>query len=157
MSNLVMHCCLNPDCHNPSQPRFQQFCHHCGVKIATLRNRYQSLQLLGQGGFGKTYLAVDLDKLNEKCVIKQLVPTTKDPESLAKIEQLFQDEARRLQQLGHPQIPALLAYFEEDRHLYLVQEAIEGEDLAQEIKHHPIFNELQIHLLLRDLLNILQV
>jgi serine/threonine protein kinase len=153
-----MHCCLNPNCQHPPQSKSQNFCHGCGVQIVPLRNRYHPLKFLGQGGFGKTYLAEDLDKLNEKCVIKQLIPPSIDPESLSKVRQLFKDEARRLQELGdHPQIPSLLAYFEENNYLYLVQEAIEGEDLSKGIKRNQIFTEEQIHTFLRDLLSILQV
>lgn len=165
-----MHCCLNPHCHHPPQSKSHKFCHHCGVQILPLRNRYYPLKFLGQGGFGKTYLAEDIDKLQAKCVIKQLILSSTNPSELAKITQLFGDEAKRLQELGdHPQIPSLLAYFKEDDYLYLVQEAIDGEDLGKEIKrikstsnannqqYLPIFNEEQIHLFLQDLLGILSV
>lgn len=153
-----MYCCLNPDCHHPPQPKAHRFCSGCGVQIVPLRNRYHPIKLLGQGGFGKAYLAEDLDKLQERCVIKQLITSNIEPSSLAKVKQLFADEARRLQELGHhPQIPTLLAYFEADNYLYLVQEAIDGEDLGKEIKRNRIFTEAQIHLFLEDLLGILQV
>jgi serine/threonine protein kinase len=153
-----MQCCLNPHCHHPPQPRSHRFCNGCGTQIVPLKNRYHPLKLLGQGGFAKVYLAEDLDKLQEKCVIKQLITSTLDPKSLIKVKHLFADEALRLQELGtHPQIPALLAYFEENNYLYLVQEAIDGEDLAKEIERGQIFTEDQIHIFLQDLLSILQL
>ncbi len=153
-----MHCCLNPDCHHPPQPKSHRFCNGCGTQILPLKNRYHPIKLLGQGGFGKAYLAEDVDKLQERCVIKQLITSNIEPGSLPKVKQLFADEARRLQELGHhPQIPTLLAYFEADSYLYLVQEAIDGEDLAKEIKRDRVFTEAKMHLFLQDLLSILQV
>jgi serine/threonine protein kinase len=153
-----MHCCLNPHCRHPPQPRSNKFCNSCGQQIIPLKHRYHPIKLLGQGGFGKAYLAEDLDKLQEKCVIKQLITSQIEPDSLVKVKQLFADEARRLQELGHhPQIPTLLAYFEENNYLYLVQEAIDGEDLAKEIKRGRLLTEDQIHVFLQDLLSILQV
>ncbi|WP_442867121.1 4-Cys prefix domain-containing protein [Aphanizomenon sp. CS-733/32] len=67
-------CCLNPECNNPSVPEYTQFCSSCGVPLIKLRNRYRPIKSLGGEGFGKTYLAADIDKLNEKCVIKQFAP-----------------------------------------------------------------------------------
>ncbi len=63
-------CCLNAECDNPQVPEHTKFCPSCGVPLITLRNRYQPIKSLGGGGFAKTYLASDIDKLNEKCVIK---------------------------------------------------------------------------------------
>ncbi|MEH1922056.1 serine/threonine-protein kinase [Nostoc sp.] len=122
-----------------------------------LRNRYRPIKTLGGGGFGKTYLAEDIDKLNEHCVIKQFAPQVQGTASLNKATELFEQEAKRLQQLGkHPQIPTLLAYFDEDNRLYLVQEFIEGQNLLDELKQQGIFNEQKIRELLLDLLEILK-
>jgi WD40 repeat protein len=122
-----------------------------------LRNRYRPIKSLGGGGFGKTYLAEDIDKLNERCVIKQFAPQVQGTASLNKATELFEQEARRLQQLGqHPQIPTLLAYFNEDNRLYLVQEFIDGQNLLKELQQQGIFNEQKVRELLLDLLEILK-
>lgn len=74
-----------------------------------------------------------------------------------KSAELFKDEAKRLYELGedHPQIPRLLAYFEQSTSLYLVQEFIEGQTLLQEVRQHS-FEESHIRDLLLDLLPVLQ-
>lgn len=153
-----MICCVNPSCHNPPVPDGTKFCSNCGVPLVILRNRYRPIKSLGGGGFAKTYLAEDTDKLNEKCVIKQFAPQFQGTAGLNKATELFEQEARRLQQLGeHPQIPALLAYFQEDTHLYLLQQFIDGRNLLQELEQQGAFSEGKIKDLLHDLLNILQV
>ena len=35
-----------------------------------LGNRYEIVRELGRGGFGRSYLAIDLNKFGEKCVLK---------------------------------------------------------------------------------------
>ncbi|MDB9381336.1 serine/threonine-protein kinase [Nodularia spumigena CS-584] len=151
-------CCLNPECDNPQVPENTKFCPSCGVPLITLRNRYRPIKSLGGGGFAKTYLASDIDKLNEKCVIKQFAPQTQGTAGLQKATELFLQEAQQLQQLGeHPQIPALLAYFNENNRLYLVQQFIDGENLLKELEQQGIFPELKIRALLQDLLSVLKV
>ncbi len=153
-----MLCCLNPICHNPQADDGTKYCPNCGVPLLILRNRYRPVQPLGGGGFGKTYLAEDTDKLNEKCVIKQFAPQVQGTAGLQKATELFEQEARRLQQLGeHPQIPTLLAYFQEDSRLYLVQQFMDGQNLLKQLQQHGTFNEDKIHNLLFNLLNILQI
>ncbi|WP_246605473.1 protein kinase domain-containing protein [Sphaerospermopsis torques-reginae] len=151
-------CCLNPGCHNPSVPEHTQFCPNCNVDIVILKNRYRPIKSLGSGGFGKTYLAEDIDKLNEKCVIKQFAPQIQGTAGLQRATELFLQEAQQLQQLGeHSQIPTLLAYFEENSRLYLVQQFIDGENLLQELENQGIFSESKIRALLQDLLTTLKV
>jgi serine/threonine protein kinase len=153
-----MLCCLNPACHNPSVPDGKKYCPNCHVPLIILRNRYRPVKSLGGGGFGKTYLAEDTDKLNEKCVIKQFAPQVQETAVLQKATELFEQEARRLQQLGeHPQIPTLLAYFQEDSRLYLVQQFIDGQNLLKELQQQGTFSEGKIRDLLQDLLNIIKV
>ncbi|GAP99380.1 serine/threonine-protein kinase [Leptolyngbya sp. NIES-2104] len=150
--------CINPDCPHPQNPDGSEFCQTCNAKlIEKLRGRYRILQLLGQGGFGKTFLAVDEDRLGTRCVIKQFSPQLKGTKAIDKAVQLFEQEAVRLHELGeHPHIPALLAYFEQDQRLYLVQQFIEGSTLAQELAHSGAFNEQKIREVLVRLLPILK-
>jgi tetratricopeptide (TPR) repeat protein len=122
-----------------------------------LGGRYQILTQLGQGGFGRTFLAEDLYLPGRpKCVVKQLKPIATDPDTLQVARRLFDTEAQILHQLGtHPQIPQLFAYFEENQEFYLVQEYIEGESLAEELASHQTIAEENVIDLLSELLEIL--
>ncbi|MBF2077317.1 MAG: serine/threonine protein kinase [Synechococcales cyanobacterium T60_A2020_003] len=153
-----MLCCLNPTCTKPQNLDDARVCISCGAPlIASLRGRYRPTMLLGQGGFGRTYLATDEDRLGSKCVIKQFSPQVQGTKSLQKAVQLFNQEAVRLHELGeHPQIPTLLAYFEQDTYLYLVQQFIEGLSLAQQVRRQGPFSEQQIRNVLNDILPVLQ-
>ncbi|TAF11280.1 MAG: serine/threonine protein kinase [Nostocales cyanobacterium] len=149
-------CCLNPDCHNPPVPDTTKFCPNCGVPLVILRNRYRPIKPLGGGGFGKTYLAEDVDKLNEKCVIKQFAPQTQNTYALKKAKELFDQEAKQLKDLKHPQIPQLQAYFDEDDCLYLIQDFIDGENLLIELANAETFDNQKIRELLLNLLPVLK-
>jgi len=64
--------CLNPTCiHKNSQGT--SFCEKCGSKIL-LDDRYRPIKIIGEGGFGRTFQAVDEKRLNTPCVIKQFLP-----------------------------------------------------------------------------------
>lgn len=149
--------CLNPHCPKPENPHDVKFCRTCGSKLL-LKERYRAIKPIGQGGFGKTFLAVDEDKPSKpRCVIKQFYPQSQGTNTLAKAVELFNQEAVQLDELGkHPQIPELLAYFTQEDRQYLVQEFIDGHNLAQELAHRGAFNETQIRQLLNDLLSVLQ-
>ena len=129
-----------------------------------LNERYRILKPIGQGGFGKTFLAVDENceltqdttSLQSKlCVIKQFFPQSQTA-NYNHASELFRCESLRLAELGkHPQIPQLLDTFEEDGQKYLVQEWIDGQTLEQELTQVGAFTEVEIRQLLQDLLPIL--
>ncbi|WP_242064856.1 serine/threonine-protein kinase [Nostoc sp. FACHB-133] len=104
-----------------------------------------------KGGFCKTFLAVDEGQFPPiPCVVQEL--SLEDETS-----QTFQQKAQKLEELGkHPQIPALLNYFQDNGHFYLVQEFIVGTNLAQVVEEEGAFNETQIWQLLEDVLPVLQ-
>ena len=153
-----MLCCLNPDCQNPLNPDGNKNCEYCDTPlIPFLRGHYRIIDLLSdEGGFGRTYLAEDIDKLNEQCVVKQLAPKVQEASALRKAVQLFKEEAKLLQQLGeNDQIPTLLAYFEQENYLYLVQQFIDGDNLLKELQQQGTFSESKIRELLLSLLPVL--
>ena len=152
-----MICCLNPHCSQPNHATLAAVCPTCGTALeGRLRGRYRPLQLIGRGGFGRTYFALDVDRLNSRCVIKQFAPQTQGTQSFLKAVQLFEQEAMRLHELGeHPQIPTLLAYFEQKKYLYLVQQMVQGRTLHQEIAAQAVYSEGSICQLLEDLLPVL--
>ncbi|MDX1978310.1 MAG: serine/threonine-protein kinase [Pseudanabaenaceae cyanobacterium bins.68] len=148
--------CLNPECSKPQNSELDHVCQNCGSPLV-LRNRYRATQSLGQGGFGRTYKAIDLDRLNSVCVIKQFLPKLQDRKAIEKATELFNQEAIRLYELGeHPQIPSLLAFFVEADRQYLVQEFIPGKNLLKELELEGAFGEAKIWTLWRDILPVLQ-
>ncbi len=112
---------------------------------------------LSSGGFGQTFLAEDLrfpDK--PKCVIKQLKIQSDDPKMIDLASRLFEQEVSVLYHLGeHPQIPSLIAHFEENGEFYLVQEYVAGNTFAQELEHGKIYNHSEVIEITTQLLDIL--
>lgn len=148
--------CVNPSCKKPKKAANLELCSSC-CREQLLRSRYRAIKLIGSGNFGRVFLAADEDRLDTACVIKQFLPQNQKPEALAKATELFKQEAEQLCQLGeHPQIPSLLAYFKQDRCLYLVEQFIEGQNLLQELNERGAFSEQKIWELLKNLLPVLQ-
>jgi serine/threonine protein kinase, bacterial len=119
--------------------------------------RYQVLQVLGDGGFGQTFLAEDTQMPSRrKCVIKQLKPISDNPEVYQIVQERFQREAAILEQLGeeHPQIPRLYAYIQEGTQFYLVEEWIEGPTLTQKVQNG-VLDEASVRDILISLLPVL--
>jgi serine/threonine protein kinase len=149
--------CVAPGCLHPENTDDREVCRSCGSKLL-LAGRYLPLQLIGQGGFGKTFLAIDQQIPSQpQCVVKQLGIAHFSQEVLSKATELFYQEAQRLDELGHhPQIPRLLANFPQEQSFYLVQEFIAGETLHNLFNQTGEFTEPQIWSLLTKLLPVLQ-
>ncbi|MEH2069076.1 MAG: CHASE2 domain-containing serine/threonine-protein kinase [Nostoc sp.] len=122
-----------------------------------LNNRYRITQGLGSGGFSNTYLAEDIKRPgNPQCVVKQLRPPRQDIEYLNVVRRLFNAEAEILETLGkHPQIPQLLAFFEENRQFSLVQEFIRGHAMDKELTSGVRLKQTEVVEILKEVLHVL--
>src|SRR5713101_4183676 len=91
---------------------------------------YETLSLLGSGGMGEVYRALDT-KLSRAVALKILPESfTHDPERLAR----FRREAQVLAALNHPHIGAIYGLDEANGQQFLVLELIDGETLADQLK-----------------------
>jgi serine/threonine protein kinase len=125
-----------------------------------LQNRYRIIQILGQGGFGRTYLAEDQRRFNELCAIKELISTVTEASAWEKAQELFHREAAILYQMEHPQVPKFRERFEQDQRLCLVQDYVAGKTyrdlLAERQAVNQTFTEAEVLQLLRSLLPVLE-
>ncbi len=96
--------------------------------------RYEILELLGTGGMGTVYRALD-SSLRREVAIKALAYAFHgDSGSLRR----FEREARVLAALSHPNIAAIYGFEHLDGSPYLVLERVEGETLAARLKAGPL-------------------
>ncbi len=125
-----------------------------------LQNRYRIIQILGQGGFGRTYLAEDQRRFNELCAIKELIPTATGTGAWEKAQELFAREAAILYQIQQPQIPQFRERFEEDQRLFLVQDYVAGKTYRAMLDERQAvgqtFTEAEVLFLMRSLLPVLE-
>ncbi|WP_353932946.1 protein kinase [Okeanomitos corallinicola TIOX110] len=156
-------------------PSGSKFCLQCGESILekmgssgiqagqTLGDRYVIVRQLGQGGFGRTYLAEDLNRFREPCVLKEFSPQVQTPYVVQKAEELFQREASVLYKLQHPQIPRfrelLKINLQDKESLFLVQDHVAGEtynSLLNTRKQQGLnFTEIEVRQLLQQILPVL--
>ncbi|MBD2293303.1 serine/threonine protein kinase [Anabaena sphaerica FACHB-251] len=144
------------------------FCTHCGEALPltvgqVIDNRYEIARILGQGGFGRSYLAIDRQKSRQKCVLKEFAPQVVKSEDLQKAKELFEREASVLKKIQHPQIPrfhaSLQAKIGTKDFFFLVQDYIEGANYYQLFAHRQSqgksFSEEEVINLLYNLLPVL--
>jgi serine/threonine protein kinase len=93
-----------------------------------LQNRYLIVQLIGKGGMGEVYLAVD-QRLGSAVALKRTFFS--DDETLGSA---FEREARTLARLRHPALPKVSDHFTENDTQYLVMEHISGDDLSKRLE-----------------------
>lgn len=105
-------------------------CPQCG-QPQVLRERYRLKRLLGQGGFGVVYEAVDAD-LNRHYAIKLIIATSGAIREQVAIEaQILAQHARRL-----PFMPEIYDIWTESNRIALVMEYIDGATLGSLIEQH---------------------
>lgn len=118
--------------------------------------KYRIVRVLGQGGFGITYLA-EHTMLEKKVAIKEFFPkqfcdrenstshvtigTQSNIELVAKLKKRFLKEARNISRLNHPGIINIHDIFEENNSAYYVMDYIEGESLSDIVKREGAMDE----------------
>lgn len=142
-----------------------RFCCSCGQQLPlavgqTLDKRYRLVSHLGQGGFGRAYLAEALHRFGDNCVLKEFAPQVQGVAELAKAKELFHREAGALHKLKHPQLPGFWELFQVDFGagngcLFFVQDYIEGQTYFDLLKSGMRLNEAEIIEFLRQMLAVL--
>jgi serine/threonine protein kinase len=110
-----------------------------------LRERYEILGLIGQGGMGAVYKATDRRLPGRICAVKETWPPPGiSARSLAQTREQFLREASTLARLDHPNLPKVSDYFalrsgDESEHGvgrdYLVMDHVRGQDLQQVVQN----------------------
>lgn len=93
-----------------------------------IQNRYLLVQLIGKGGMGDVYLAVD-QRLGSAVALKRTFFA--DDEMLGGA---FEREAKILARLRHPVLPKVSDHFTENEEQFLVMEHISGDDLFKRLE-----------------------
>ncbi len=112
-----------------------------------LEGQYKLIQSIGNGGSSHTFIARSISNPSlPQCVIRHFKPANTQPEFIDKVRLFFEKQVGILDKLGkHDQVPQLISGFEKENQFFVVQEFIEGQSLADEIKavlphHHTHFD-----------------
>ena len=112
--------------------------------------KYRIIRLLGQGGFGITYLAENT-MLGKQVAIKEFFPkdfcgrdntshltlgTQNNADTVSKLKARFIKEAQNIAKLDHPGIVHIHDIFEENNTAYYVMDYIDGENLNEIVKRN---------------------
>ncbi len=113
-----------------------------------LRDRYEIVDLVGQGGMGAVYKADDLRLRGRLCAVKEVLPELIGvPGMEEQTHEQFYREASILARLDHPNLPKVSDFFAQDGREYLVMDFVPGEDLRQlveEARRHDTFLEEEV-------------
>jgi serine/threonine protein kinase len=93
-----------------------------------IQNRYLIVHLIGKGGMGEVYLAVD-QRLGSAIALKRTFFSDD-----ATLGHAFEREARTLARLRHPVLPKVSDHFTEEGTQYLVMEHISGDDISKRLE-----------------------
>lgn len=128
---------------------------HHALKVGYRIHWYTIDKVLGQGGFGITYLGHD-NNLDQRVAIKEFLPSEfavrGDDQSIRPVTSgqaemydwaldRFIAEARTLAKFDHPNIVRVMAVFEENNAAYMVMRYEEGDTLEQIFKTQGILSQ----------------
>jgi serine/threonine protein kinase len=134
-------------------------------------HEYRIEKVLGVGGFGLTYLALDAN-LNLRVAVKEYLPadialrgadqsitprSADTAETFGWGKQRFMDESRTVASFRHPNIVRVMRFFEANNTAYMVMEFVEGAALADWVKPRRPLGEAQLAPIVAPLLDGLEV
>ena len=120
-------------------------CPVCATQIHVHRqfDHYELLAIMGQGGQGTVYRAVD-NNLNRQVALKVLrMEHGKDPEFIAQ----FEHEARITASINHPNVVRVFSSGSDEGHVFLAMELVDGgtlDELMEKLTRVPEARALQI-------------
>jgi len=125
-----------------------------------LRQRYQILSQIGQGGFGAVYKAEDSELGQRMVAVKEMSYQKRSAQEIEDGIEAFKREALMLAGLKHEHLPHIYEHFSENDRWYLVMDYIEGETLESRFEKArdgslPLVMALQIALQLCNVLEYL--
>ncbi len=121
-------------------PGDHTYCSKCGFNLSgatgrltpdtLLEERYLIVGILGRGGMGAVYKALDRRLDDMPVAIKEMSAGAVGPGNLPKTVESFKQEAKMLIGLRHPALPRISDFFSQgEERWYLVMDYIEGETL----------------------------
>ncbi|MDH3314775.1 MAG: protein kinase [Gammaproteobacteria bacterium] len=132
--------------------------HRNALKPGYMLHWYRIEKILGQGGFGITYLAEDTN-LNQQVAVKEYLPievavregdfsvhpvSENHSESYSWGLERFVDEARTLARFDHPNIVRVLSVFEMNNTAYMVMRYEHGRSLQQHLSKRATIEEQRL-------------
>lgn len=116
-----------------------------GIMIKS--GQFTILRQIGTGGQAVAYLASTATGDSTVVVKEFVLPVYVDKAARRNSVEKFEDDARMLQNLDHPQVVGLLDYFIEDHRAYLILEHITGRSLRKIVDEQgPMGNEQALSL-----------
>ena len=122
-----------------------------------LDRRYRIIKVTDSSEVGKTYVAADTHRPGyPQCTVREMRLTGTSSQTPELVKVIFQRNAEIIEKLGkHDKIPELLAYFEENQSLYLIEEFIAGASLSQELIPGEPWTQDEVISLLSEVLEVL--
>ncbi|MGD1713089.1 tetratricopeptide repeat protein [Dapis sp. BLCC M172] len=119
--------------------------------------RYRFIQPISSTILGQTYLATDTHRPGSpQCVVREIQLGNFNSENREVILSLFEEKIEKIYSLSqHEGLPNLLAYFEENNNIYLVEDYIVGLSIREELAQNKPLLEAEVINILKEVLEVL--